>query len=213
MGDLSHLWQGLSCFFYFWPWFDLDDLDQGHWPSGFQMAISALVYLPSFIKFWLELSKLSLGQMDIRMDGHTDGHMGLTTLINYDNSVAVDNDARQTGEWVCASWQWQVHKVSIFSGKFSIPPLDFACQGAMGTSGNHTQGILYMATFHLIPNYFTRNKIFLKNGNPKLFLYQTYGCFFKSNLFEEYFLFFSRIFFLKLRKYFWNSNTILNQIN
>ena len=53
----------------FWAFdldFDLDDLDQGHRLSGFQMPISALVYIPSFVKFWLELSKLSLGRTDKR---------------------------------------------------------------------------------------------------------------------------------------------------
>jgi hypothetical protein len=53
--------------------FDLDDLDRGHRPSGFQMPISALVYLPSFVKFRLELSKLSLWQTNGWMDARTDG--------------------------------------------------------------------------------------------------------------------------------------------
>jgi hypothetical protein len=31
--------------------FDLDDLDQGHLSSSFQMPILALVYVPSLVKF------------------------------------------------------------------------------------------------------------------------------------------------------------------
>jgi hypothetical protein len=64
--------------------FDLDDLDRGHRPSGCQMPISALVYLPSFVIFRVELLKLSLGQTDVRTHAHThaqtDGRTELSTL-------------------------------------------------------------------------------------------------------------------------------------
>jgi hypothetical protein len=59
----------------FWAFdldFDLDDLDQGHLPSGVQMAISTLVYLPSFVNFRLELLKYSLGRTHARTHAHTD---------------------------------------------------------------------------------------------------------------------------------------------
>ena len=76
--------------------FDLDDLDQGHQPSGFQMPISALVYLQSSVKFRLELLKLSLGQTDGQTDVCTDGWThacihGADYSIHHDHSVAVDN--------------------------------------------------------------------------------------------------------------------------